>query len=73
MQNAMFGRTRRGGLKLKLTLVGDIEDDDDAVCASVVRAGDRPETLLASSVPNLRKMLDADGRCKPEAANAPAA
>lgn len=34
--------------------VGDVVDDDDAVCAAVVRAGDGAEPLLAGRVPNLQ-------------------
>ena len=34
--------------------VGDVVDDDDAVRTAVVAASDRPEALLASSIPDLQ-------------------
>ena len=44
--------------------VGDVVNDDDAVRAAVVRGRDRPETLLASRVPDLelyRLAVEFDG------------
>jgi hypothetical protein len=46
-----IGYKRR--LRIIPTLICHIEDNDDAVCTSVVRACDGPESLLAGSVPNL--------------------
>jgi hypothetical protein len=34
-------------------LVGDVKDDNDAVCTPVVAAGDGAESFLACSVPDL--------------------
>ncbi len=33
--------------------IGDVIDDDDAVCTAVVRGGDGTEALLSGRVPNL--------------------
>ena len=47
---------QRGELKVgavALTVVCHVEDDNDAMCAAVVGAGDCPEALLAGGVPDL--------------------